>query len=183
MQLEALADTWQKNLNITVALDMQEAGVYVERRWAVQEDDYIGFYFGTFGSTPTWSSWAANLWGPQFIQEFSLKSADWAEYQTIQADQALEPAAKAAQLAEIRETKSSEGALAFAAAVDEAFSIPDPVGQREALRAAAKVRQETYLIVPIYYADLYYAIKPNVGGIDLIPGGLHFYYKTITMEG
>jgi peptide/nickel transport system substrate-binding protein/oligopeptide transport system substrate-binding protein len=183
VQLEALADTWQKNLNITVALDMQEAGVYVERRWAVQEEDYIGFYFGTFGSTPTWSSWAANLWGPQFIQEFSLKSADWAEYQTIQADQALEPAAKAAQLAEIRETKSSEGALAFAAAVDEAFTIPDPVGQREALRAAAKVRQETYLIVPIYYADLYYAIKPNVGGIDLIPGGLHFYYKTITMEG
>ena len=90
VQLEALADTWQKNLGIKVALDMQEAGVYVERRWAVQEEDYIGFYFGTFGSTPTWSTWAANLWGPQFIQEFSLVSADWAEYQAIQANQDLD---------------------------------------------------------------------------------------------
>jgi len=179
VQLEALADTWQKNLGIKVALDMQEAGVYVERRWAVQEEDYIGFYFGTFGSTPTWSTWAANLWGPQFIEEFSLVSADWTEYQAIQADQALDPADKAAQLAEIRETKSSEGALAYAAAVDEAFTLTDPAAQQEALRAAAKVRQETYLIIPIFYGDLYYAIKPEVSGIDLIPGGLHFYYKPI----
>ena len=183
VQLEALADTWQKNLNIKVALDMQEAGVYVERRWAVQEEDYIGFYFGTFGSTPTWSTWAANLWGPQFIQEFSLKSADWAEYQAIQADQDLDPADKTAQLAEIRDTRSSEGALAFKAAVEEAFTLPDPAEQQAALRSAALVRQETYLIIPIYFADLYYAIKPTVGGVNLIPGGLHFYYKTITKEG
>jgi peptide/nickel transport system substrate-binding protein/oligopeptide transport system substrate-binding protein len=180
VQLEALADTWQQNLGIKVALDMQEAGVYVERRWAVQEEDYIGFYFGTFGSTPTWSTWAANLWGPQFIEEFSLVSADWAEYQAIQANQDLAPADKAAQLAEIRDTRSSEGALAYAAAVEEAFTLPDPAAQQEALRAAAKIRQETYLIIPIYYGDLYYAIKPEVSGIDLIPGGLHFYYKPIT---
>jgi peptide/nickel transport system substrate-binding protein/oligopeptide transport system substrate-binding protein len=183
VQLEALADTWQKNLGITVSLDMQEAGVYVERRWAVQEEDYIGFYFGTFGSTPTWSTWAANLWGPQFIQEFSLKSADWAEYQTIQNDQALEPADKAAQLQEIRDTRSSEGALNFVAAVEEAFTLPDPAEQQAALQDAAKIRQETYLIIPMYYADLYYAIKPEVSGVNLIPGGLHFYYKTITKEG
>jgi peptide/nickel transport system substrate-binding protein/oligopeptide transport system substrate-binding protein len=183
VQLEAMADTWQQNLNITVSLDMQEPGVYVERRWAVQEEDYIGFYFGTFGSTPTWSTWAANLWGPQFIQEFSLVSADWAEYQTIQNDQAMAPADKAAALAEIRDTKSSEGALAYKAAVEEAFTLPDPAEQQAALRAAALIRQETYLIIPIYFADLYYAIKPNVGGVELIPGGLHFYYKTITMEG
>jgi oligopeptide transport system substrate-binding protein len=183
VQLEALADTWQQNLGITVALDMQEPGVYVERRWAVQEEDYIGFYFGTFGSTPTWSTWAANLWGPQFIQEFSLKSADWAEYQAIQADQDMPPAEKSAALADIRATRSSEGALAFGAAVEEAFTIPDPAGQQAALQDAAVVRQETYLIIPIYYGDLYYAIKPTVGGVDLIPGGLHFYYKSITKEG
>ena len=180
VQLEALADTWQKNLGIKVALDMQESGVYVERRWAVQEEDYIGFYFGTFGSTPTWSTWAANLWGPQFIQEFSLKSADWAEYQGLQNDQAIDPADKAAQLKELRDTRASEGAMAYVAAVAEAFTLPDPAAQQEALRAAAKLRQETYLIIPIYYADLYYAIKPEVGGIELIPGGLHFYYDTIT---
>lgn len=183
VQLEALADTWQKRLGIKVSLDMQEAGVYVDRRWAVQEADYVGFYFGTYGSTPTWSTWAANLWGPQFIQEFSLKSADWAQYQAIQNDKNLKPADKSAQLQKMRDTKSSEGALAYAAKVKEAFTLPDPAAQQNALREAAKVRQETYLILPMYFGDTYYAIKPTISGIELIPGGLHFYYRNIVKNG
>ena len=183
VQIEALADTWQKRLGIKVKLDMQEAGVYVERRWAVQEADYVGFYFGTYGSEPTWSSWAANLWGPQFIEEFSLKSADWAAYQSIQNDQTLKPADKAAQLMEMRDTKSSEGALAYAAKVDEAFTLADPDQQRTRLQDAAVIRQETYLIIPVFYGDQYYAIKPTVSGVDLIPGERLTYYKPIVKNG
>ncbi len=180
--IEALADTWAENLGISVGLDMVEAGVYVERRWAVQEEDYVGFYFGTFGSTPTWSTWVASLWSPQFVQEFSLPAEVWSQYQEIQNDIDLTPAERNEQLAALREEHASEGTKEFEAAVEEAFTIPDPDEQRAALQEAARIRQETYLILPFYYQDAYWAQKPGVGEIDYIQGGLHFYYKGLTKE-
>jgi ABC-type transport system substrate-binding protein len=178
--LEALADTWSENLGITVGLDMVEAGVYVERRWAVQEEDYVGFYFGTFGSTPTWSTWVASLWSPQFMQEFSLPAEIWAEYQAVQTNTDLTPAERNAQLAELREANASDGTKAFEEAVAHAFTVANPDEQRAALQEAALLRQETYLILPFYYQDAFWAQKAEVGGIDYNQGGLHFYYKTIT---
>jgi hypothetical protein len=157
-----------------------EAGVYVERRWAVQEEDYIGFYFGTFGSTPTWSTWVASLWSPQFMQEFSLPAEIWAEYQAVQANTDLTPAERNTQLAELREANASEGTKAFEEAVAHAFTVADADEQRAALQDAALLRQETYLILPFYYQDAFWAQKPEVDGIDYNQGGLHFYYKTIT---
>ncbi len=173
---EALADTWSKNLGIEVKLDLVEAGVYVERRWAVQEDDYIGFYFGTFGSTPTWSTWVASLWSPQFIAEFSLPHEVWSEYQAIQTDTELTPAERNAALKELREANQSEGATAFGDAVTAAFEEGDPDAQQAKLREAAKQRLETYLILPLYEGDAYWAQNPNVHEVDYIQGGLHFYF-------
>jgi ABC-type transport system substrate-binding protein len=178
-QMEGLVDILGKALNIKVSLDVVESGVYVERRWQVQEEDYIGFYFGSYGSTPTWSTWVANLWGPQFIQEFSMKSADWAAYQTIQNDTTLAPADKTAKLTEMRETKASPEALAYGAKVDEAFTQPDPAQQQALLQEAATIRQETYLIIPFAYGTVFYAVKPNISGLELLPGGLAYYSKTI----
>jgi oligopeptide transport system substrate-binding protein len=178
--IEALADTWRENLGITVGLDMVEAGVYVERRWAVQEEDYIGFYFGTFGSTPTWSTWVASLWSPQFIQEFSLPADVWAQYQEVQTNTDLTPAERNEQLLQLREENASEASKAFEQAVEDAFTIADPDEQRAALQEAALLRQETYLILPFYYVDAFWAQKPEVGEIDYIQGGLHFYYKTLS---
>lgn len=140
--IEALADTWRENLGIPVGLDMVEAGVYVERRWAVQEEDYIGFYFGTFGSTPTWSTWVASLWSPQFIQEFSLPADAWAEYQSIQTNTDMTPAERNEQLLQLREESASEESKAFESATEEAFTIADPDEQRAALQDAALVARK-----------------------------------------
>jgi ABC-type transport system substrate-binding protein len=178
-QMEGLVDLLGKALNIKASLDVVESGVYVERRWQVQEEDYIGFYFGSYGSTPTWSTWVANLWGPQFIQEFSLKSADWAAYQAIQNDTTLSPADKNAKLKEALATQASPEALAYGAKIDEAFSNPDPDQQRALLQEAATIRQDTYLIIPFLYGSVFYAVKPNISGLELLPGGLAYYGKTI----
>lgn len=180
LAMEALADIWNSNLGINVNLDVVESGVYVERRWAVQEEDYIGFYTGTFGSTPTWSTWVASLWSPQFVAEFSLPAEVWAEYQTIQTDTELSPAERNSQLEELRNTNRSDGAAAFDDAVVAAFEEADPEAQQVALREAAQIRMDTFLILPIYQVDAYYALAEGAGEIDYIQGGLHFYYKGLS---
>lgn len=180
LAMEALADIWNQNLGINVNLDTVESGVYVERRWAVQEEDYIGFYTGTFGSTPTWSTWVASLWSPQFISEFSLPADIWAEYQTIQTNTDLTPAERNAQLEELRLANRSPEAAAFDEAVVAAFAEPDPEAQQSALREAAQIRMNSFLIIPVYQVDAYYALAEGVGEIDYIQGGLHFYYKNFT---
>jgi ABC-type oligopeptide transport system substrate-binding subunit len=49
-----------------------------------------------------------------------------------------------------------------------------------AFREAARIRQESYIVLPFFYNDAYWAQKPNIDGINYLQGGVHFYYKTIT---
>jgi oligopeptide transport system substrate-binding protein len=180
---EALIDLIGKTLNITVKLDVVEAGTYTEQRWRVQEDDYIGFYLGSFGSQPTWSSWAANLWGPQFTEEFSLPSDVYAEYQVIQNDPDLDPVEKARQLAEMRAEHASEGARAYSAKVDEAATTPDPEQQIALFKEASRLRQDTYLFIPMWFNDQYWAVKPNIENFHLHPGGRAYYLRGVKKNG
>ena len=176
---EALIDLIGKALNIKVRLDVVEAGTYTEQRWRLQEEDYIGFYLGSFGSQPTWSSWAANLWGPQFTEEFSLPSSVWGEYLAIQSDPDLDPVEKATQLAAIRDEHASEGAKAYAAKVDEAAGTPDPEQQIALFKEASRLRQDTYLFIPMWFNDQYWAVKPNIENFQLHPGGRAYYLRGV----
>jgi oligopeptide transport system substrate-binding protein len=178
--VEALADTWKENLGINVKVDLVEPGVYVEQRWTIQEEDYVGFYFGTFGSPPAWSAWVGNLWSPQFMQELSLPSEIWAEYQGVQNDVDLEAPERNKQLAALRAEHASEETLAFEEAALKVATLSDPDEQMAAFREAARIRQESYIVLPFFYNDAYWAQKPNVDGINYLQGGVHFYYKTIT---
>lgn len=180
--MEALADTWQENLGIEVGLDIVEVGVYVERRWAVQEDDYVGFYYGSFGSPPLWTAWAANLWGPQFTLEFSLPAEVWAEYQQIVNDENLAPADKTARLEEIRQASGSEKAQEYAQTIQQARTEPDPEAALALYKQGAQLRQETFLFTPVVYNVSYYAVKPYVQGLHLLPGGFEYYLKGISVE-
>jgi oligopeptide transport system substrate-binding protein len=180
---EALIDLIGSTLNIEVRLDVVEAGTYTERRWKVQEDDYIGFYLGSFGSQPTWSSWAANLWGPQFTEEFSLPSGVYAEYQVLQNDPDLDQVEKARQLAAIRAEHASEGARVYSAKVDEAASTPDPEQQIALFKEASRLRQDTYLFIPMWFNDQYWAVKPNIESFHLHPGGRPYYLRGVKKNG
>ncbi|MGH2562713.1 MAG: peptide ABC transporter substrate-binding protein [Thermomicrobiales bacterium] len=179
---EAMADLWQKNLGIKVKLDIVEAGVYVERRWAVQEEDYVGFYWGSYGSPPLWTAWAANLWGPEFTQQFSLTASAWEEYQAIQNDANLDAATKTAQLSEFLAANASDLAKQYGATVQQAMAEADPETQLQLLKQGADERQQTYLFVPVSYAVAYLAVKPNVTGLNLHQGGRQFYLKGVGLE-
>lgn len=177
--VEALADIWQKNLGITVKLDVVEAGVYVERRMAVQAPDYIGYYYGSFGQLPSWAAWTALLWGPEFTKQFSMKAADWAEYQKIQQDKGLPPAEKSAKLTAFLDERASKEALEFEKLVNQALAETDAQKQQQLFKQAAKVRQDTNLFIPVVYQDAYYAVKPTVQGLNLHPGGRAYYLKGV----
>ena len=180
---EALVDILGKNLNIKASLDVVEAGVYVERRWQVQEEDYIGYYYGSYGSPPAWSAWVGNLWSPEFTEQFSLNAEDWQEYQSIQNDTSLAAGDKDAQLDKILATRATQEALAFGAKVDEAMQAADPAQQLQLYKDASVLRQDTGLFIPILFSDQYYAVKPNISGLHLHPGGRPFYLRGVKKEG
>jgi ABC-type transport system substrate-binding protein len=176
---EALIDLMSKTLNITVKLDVVEAGTYVERRWQVQEEDYAGYYFGSYGSPPAWSAWAANLWGPQFTEEFSLPAEVFAEYSAIQNNPDLDPIERDKQLAAIRQESASEGAKAYTAKAEEAAQNADPEEQIALYKEAARLRQDTYLFVPLVWSDQYWAVKPYIENFHLHPGGRAYYLRGV----
>lgn len=180
--LEAIVDLWQKNLGIKAKLDIVEAGVYVQRRWAVQEANYVGYYWGTFSTISSWASWTALLWGPEFTQQFSLKSADWAQYQKMQADTTIPAADKPQTLSTFLRQKATPEALAFEEATNRAMVELDDNKQLQLFQDAAKIRHETHLFVPVLYLNRYFAIKPTVKGIHLHAGGRPYYLKGVSNE-
>jgi len=178
--LQALADLWQKNLGIQVKIEQLEAGQYVERRWAIQDENTVGYYYGTFTTMPTWSSWLNVTWGPDFTKQFSLKAADWETYQAIQQDANIPAAEKTAKLVELLNEKASPEAMEFARLVDQATVETDPAKQLALFKQAAQVREETYLFIPVGYVSTNYAVKPTVEGLNLHPGLRPYYFKGIS---
>lgn len=177
--VDAIADTWQKNLGIKVRPDPVEAGVYVERRWQVQKGDYIGFYYGTFAGLPTWPTMTAALWSPTDVKKFSLPAADWAEYQKLEQDKKLSAKEKNQKLAALLEGKSSEGAREMDRLVNQAFSEPDEQKRTDLFKQAAKIREEEALYIGVLWLSVYFAFKPNIDGIQLRPYPDFFYLKPL----
>lgn len=180
--LQAVADVWGTNLGIKVKQDVVEAGVYVDRRWKVQNRDYIGFYFGTFSGLLTLNSYTQTIWGPEFTQQFSLPVNIWKQYQTISLDTKLKPDVKSAQLAQLRAQHASAETKQFGDLVIQAQSAPDPKEQEKLLLEAAKVRQETYLFLPLLWNSTWIAKRPEVSGVQLRPSANHFYFKGVKVD-
>lgn len=114
------------------------------------------------------------------MQELSLPQEIWAEYQAVQNDIELDPAERNEQLAALRAEHASEETKAFEEAALKVSTLSDSEEQMAAFREAARIRQESYLVLPFFYNDAYWAQQPNVEGINYLQGGVHFYYKTIT---
>jgi ABC-type transport system substrate-binding protein len=153
---EAIVDTWQRTLGIKAKVDVLEGGVYVQRRQALQDADTIGFYSGSFGTYATWRSWTANLWDPGAVNKFSIPSAKWQGYLTAQTGG--DPVAYAA-------ANASPQATQFGALVTQAIANPDPAAATKLYQQAARVRQDTYLVLPTFYTDSTYAVRSTVTGI------------------
>ncbi|MBB5841385.1 ABC transporter substrate-binding protein [Kribbella italica] len=176
---DAIIDVWTKQLGIKASLDHVESGVYVERRWAVQKGDYIGYYYGTFAGLPTWPTMVGSLWSPKNVQELSLPSDQWQKYQAIQQNKDLKPAERSAQLQTILDGQSSPAAKEMASLVTKAAGEPDDKKRIDLYKQAAKLREEEYLYLPVLWQSLYHAVKPKVQGLKLRAYPDYFYFKSM----
>lgn len=177
--IDAITDTWKRNLGIQVRPDIVEAGVYTERRWQLQKGDYIGFYFGTFAGLPTWPTMVGTLWSPLDIQKFSLPGKVWDTYQKTELDENMDVEAKTETLTRILETETSEGSRKMADLVTQAFSEPDDANRLALFEEAAKLREEEYLFVPVLWLSVYFAVRPTITGMQLRPYPDFFYFKPL----
>ncbi|MEQ4205558.1 peptide ABC transporter substrate-binding protein [Actinopolymorpha sp. B17G11] len=180
--VEAIVDTWKRNLGIKARADVVEAGVYVERRWQVQKGDYIGFYYGSFAGLPTWPTMVGTLWSPKDVQMMSLPADVWQRYQKVLADTKLKPAQKTAQLNAILAEESTADSRRLADLVTQAKAA-DESTQLELFKQAAKLREEQYLFVPVVWADIFFAVRPTVTGVQLRPYPDFFYLKPLGLTG
>ncbi|NEE04643.1 peptide ABC transporter substrate-binding protein [Phytoactinopolyspora halotolerans] len=181
VDVEAIVDSWRRNLGIDAKADTVETGVLVERRWAVQDEDYVGFYYGSFAGTPDWPTMVGSLWSPRDIQEFSLPADVWAEYQEVQADGELSISERNAELAEMLDEHASDASHELADLVDQAMNSADEAEQQELFTQAAQLREEQHLIIPVLWKDRYFAVRPTVQGLNLRPSSDAYYFKGISI--
>ncbi|WP_052667005.1 peptide ABC transporter substrate-binding protein [Nitriliruptor alkaliphilus] len=181
VDVEAIVDSWRRNLGISATADTVESGVLVERRWAVHDEDYVGFYYGSFAGNPDWPTMVGSLWSPRTIQEFSLPADIWAEYEAIQGDGDLTIPERNQQLDALLEEHASEAAHEFADLVDRAMSATDPAERDGLFKEAAKLREEQHLIIPVLWKDRYFAVRPTIQGLNLRPSLDAYYFKGLSI--
>lgn len=180
--VDAIVDTWSRNLGIKVKSDIVESGVYTTRRWQVQKGDYIGFYYGTFAGLPTWPTMVGALWSPKDNQMFSLPAAKWAEYQELQLDKNLKPADKTAKLNDILAKDAAPETRQMGELVAQATSEADEAKQLDLFKQAAKIREEQALYIPVVWTAAYFAVRPSIKGLQLRPYPDYFYLKPLDVE-
>ncbi|MGH3382869.1 MAG: peptide ABC transporter substrate-binding protein [Actinoallomurus sp.] len=182
--LDAIVDVWQKDLGIKVKADVVEAGVYVQKRFAPQPASYAGFYYGTFGMIqPTWAFVDGNLWGPQYMQEFSMPPQAWPQYQKVQNDSKLDPAKKVDKLAALRDRYASAQTKQYATLVKRAENESDPAKQQQLYLQAAKASEQSYLDLPIFWSDKMVAVRPTVQGLNVRTSFEDYYLKGVRISG
>jgi oligopeptide transport system substrate-binding protein len=180
--VDAIVDTWTRNLGIKARADIVEAGVYVERRWQVQKGDYIGYYYGTFAGLPTWATMVGALWSPKDVQMISLPAEDWERYQSIQLDTKMAAAKKTSQLDAILAQDATPEARKIGDLVTQATNALDEASQLQLFKQAAKLREEQYLYIPVVWADVFFAVRPTVTGMNLRPYPDFFYMKPLGVK-
>lgn len=173
--LPPMVANWKKNLGVEAKIDAVEAGVYVKKRTAMNADDYIGFYFGTFGSELTWAKWVASLWSPTFAKPFSLNAADFEQYLAMQSDKSV----KSSQLNQFADQRCSAEVKEFDRLTTEAMAQTEPDAATAAFKKAAKAREETYLFLPITMSSYRLAVNDRVTGFNPRPTGEKYYFKTL----
>ncbi|SDS65969.1 peptide ABC transporter substrate-binding protein [Microlunatus soli] len=177
--VDAIVDQWQNRLGIEAAADIVEAGVYVERRWAVQKKDYVGFYFGTFAGLPTLPTYVGALWSPADIANFSLPGKVWQQMLDLDADKKMDPAVAAKRKAALIKKYSSAGSKEMADLVAQAGKELDDEKRRQLYLQAARVREDQYLYFSVSWLGSFFAVRPKISGLQLRRYPDFFYFKPL----
>lgn len=172
---EAIVDSWQRNLGVKAVVEVVENGVYVSKREQLHPENYVGFYYGSFGEKPTWRSWTGAQWDPSFTAKFSLPGSKWDAYLK---------AKEAGTAREFATQNASPEAKRFGQLVARANAAPPGAGADTIWKQAARTRQDTYLFLPTVYTDTFYTVRSNVKGVNMRIGPLlPFNFKGVSVEG
>ncbi|MBZ2199552.1 peptide ABC transporter substrate-binding protein [Occultella gossypii] len=179
--LEALAEQWHEALGITLHIELLEGGVHTETRWAPFEDtSLMSFYGGTFSGLTTMSNWVNNIFGPDYVRQFSLSTEDWLAHQVIQADESLDGAAKAAALEESLATNSDPRAQEFAELAVQARGTVDEAERTQTFLQAAALREEMAFTIPLMWNSRLFAVADDVEGFAPRAAPETCYYKYLS---
>ncbi|MFX4273505.1 peptide ABC transporter substrate-binding protein [Propionibacteriaceae bacterium Y1685] len=180
--LDVIADTWQKNLGVKVKKDIVESGVYVERRYQLHDEDYAGFWYGTFSALTTWPSQTEALWGKTMFGQIALDDVSYAEYDKISKDKSMDAGKKNAAMNKILEEKGPEKFQEYLTNVDKAREATEPADQEAAYQAAAKAREEAFVLVPVAWQPVTLVKQDRIQGLQLRASADRYYFKDLTVQ-
>lgn len=164
--LEAIGEMWREELGVTFALDVVEAGVYVEKRAQLHEADYAGFYYINYSITPATAYRAATSASGQRWSTFLLPTAATEQYKATNADAALAPADKTAALNQILKDSAPAEWKAYLAALAKAEAMDAGEAQDKALLKAASTLESVYARIPVLWGGYTLVVAPTVQGLE-----------------
>lgn len=175
-QIDVVVDTWSTNLNISVTKDIVEAGVYVEKRAELHDDDYLGMYWGSFSGDATWPYHVEQLWDPMRMEEHGLPADAYSEYLKLQESGDVEGARK------ILETESEEYARTYAELVPTVRETTDEDEQQARYVEAATVREKSEVFIPVTWNSAVLAAKPHVEGFSPRAQADRYYFRDLSIS-
>ncbi len=181
-QLDVIVDMMQTNLGITMEKDVVEVGVYVERRAELHDENYVGFWYGSFSGVSTWPYQVEQLWGPEFVQQTSLGADAYGEYLDLNTDDSLSPSDRNTQIAELLDSEASEEANAFVDGVNAAKDTVDEAEQHVALQQAAAHREAAEVFIPLVWNSTVVIAQPRVQGLELRAQADRYYFKDLWVD-
>ncbi|WP_163543849.1 peptide ABC transporter substrate-binding protein [Occultella kanbiaonis] len=181
-QLDAIIDTWGTNLGIEVTKDVVEVGVYVDRRYAMHDENYVGLWYGSFSGISTWPYQVEQLWSPDMLRQAGLDAAGYQQFVDVQADETLTPGDRTAALEEILATSTTDEAQEFAELVAATRETVDEAEQQEIFAEAATVREDAELIIPVTWSHVVYVAQPRVQGLEIRAQADRYYFKDLWVD-
>jgi len=181
-ELDAIIDTWETNLGIDVEKDVVEVGVYVERRAELHDEDYLGFWYGSFSGVSTWPYQAQQLWDPTFAREFALSADGYEEYLAVGQDEDLSGTERNEQLEEILATESDPNAQVYAEGVEAAGETVVEEEQHQILAEAVAAREQAEIFLPVTWNGTVIVAQPRVQGLELRAQADRYYLKDLWVQ-
>lgn len=182
--LAILADSWREAFDTDVNIEVLESGVHAETRWEPFEDEsVISVYGGTFAGVPTMNNWINNIFGPDYVMQFSLSTADWNAYQELETDDSMSGPQKAAALEAALRADADPDAVRFADLAVRARGIVDDEERLQAFLEAAAVREELAYTIPVSWLARTLVVADHVSGFVARPSPEICYYKDIRVDG
>lgn len=176
--LQVLQSNWSEVFDTEVMIDVLEGGVHFDTRWQPHEDtSVISVYGGTFGGISTLNNWIINIFGPDYTRQFSLSAEDWAEFQSIQADESLDGAAMADAVDSFLRDNAHPDAVAFAEQAVEASRTVDDAERTTNFLEAAKIREDLAFSIPLIWLAKNQLVADSVSGLSFRASPEFTYYK------